>query len=312
MDPRQLLRPLPLSVAAVLVLVAAADAVRSLSTPPDELPVLLEQATVEFRASQPVVDFRRPDAGGSVVELPQLQAGGWSEPEPQGTWIIAERAAFHTELPVAAVAAFGIECRSARGPGGVATLSLSINGAPCGELRVAREWSTASAEIPPGVLVAGRNRVEISLPERALDSRRLPAVLVRRIGFFNDAAEARERRRLQVPATLDREREAVVLRGSGTLHLEFEMHEMVDALIVGHRFQSARGGCEVKVEQLVDGRAGGGPSVRRLVSAREQPRGRLRIPLHGRRGRFLVTIRADLGSPPSRLVLSPLRLVNED
>lgn len=311
MDPRQLLRPLPLMVASLFVLAAAVDVAHERSTPPDELPHLLEEATMSFQPLDPVFDFRARDATDALGPRPALAADGWSSPEPQGTWIVGDGAAFEVELADGGFSAAVLECRSARGPAAVRGLGISVNGMPAGGVRVGSEWSVARFRLPRGALVSGRNRVELEVPEGDAGSASRRAVLIRRIGFFRRLQDIGAGRRLPPPVSADRARDTLVLRGSGRLEIDFEMHELVDALIVGYRFDPPQGQLEVVVEQSVEGRRGGGPSVRHLVSAVEQHNGRVRIPLHGRRGHFALSIRAELGSPPSTLVLSPVRFVNE-
>jgi hypothetical protein len=312
MDPRRLLRPIPLLVGALFVVVAVLDVRHHLATPPASMPELLETASLGFRAEEPVFDFRDPGEDGAVGDLPRLQPGGWSASERRGTWMIGGTSVFEVDLPHDRSGAVALEVRSARGPEAVTALDLTINGADIGRVEVGSQWATSSLELVPGVLHEGRNRVQLAVAESDRQAVDRPAVLVRRFGFLHRSASAANGGSLRAPAVVEPDRQAVVLRGSGTLEVEFVMHELVDALIVGYRFNEPRGGCQVVVEQVVAGRSGRGPRVLHTLLADRQQRGRLRIPLHGRRGDFRLSVRADLGRPPAPLVLSPLRFVNED
>jgi len=65
----------------------------------------------------------------------------------------------------------------------------------------------------------------------------------------------------------------------------------------------------VVVEQIENG--GFDDVMRATMRSDEKNSGRIRIPLHGRRGPFVIRIRADLEPSGSQLLISSLRLVEE-
>ena len=108
---------------------------------------------------------------------------------------------------------------------------------------------------------------------------------------------------------LDAER--VARRRSGTLEIPLDLDDRTDALHLRYHFWSGVGRAEVAVVQESEGGVGIDASMRASVSANQKTSGRIRIPLHGRRGGFVLRIRADLDSLDARLLISSLRLVEE-
>ncbi len=76
-----------------------------------------------------------------------------------------------------------------------------------------------------------------------------------------------------------------------------------------YRFPTGSGRADVVVEQSEDGSLD--DTMRAAMRSDERISGRIRIPLHGRRGPFVIRIRADLEPPGSHLLISSLRLVEE-
>ena len=101
------------------------------------------------------------------------------------------------------------------------------------------------------------------------------------------------------------------IRRSGVLEVPLVLEDRSDALQMRYRFSSGIGRAEVKVVQSQSARTGAGDVVSTSVSADLKASGRIRIPLHGRRGAYILRIRAELDVPANRLLISSLRLVEE-
>jgi len=115
----------------------------------------------------------------------------------------------------------------------------------------------------------------------------------------------------RIPLVVDAATGAVSFRTSGILEVPFTVDDRVDALKLRYRFHRAGGSAEVVVGPAGGSGVGRGAEFRRSISSDRKRRGRIRVPLHGRRGSFVLTISVDLNPPAARLDLTSLRLVKE-
>jgi hypothetical protein len=310
MDLRRLLRPLPMVVIAAFAAVAVIDVLLATSTPPSEPPVLLEDGRVTFHAAEPQFDFRAPREPQFGVERPILEPGGWSQARKQGAWMRGRQAGFEVELPRDDFRALALECRRA-GAADQRRVVLSVNGVDCGELPVDARWSVCTLPLEMVPLSVGRNRIQLRVADAPTVSDRRQ-VLVRSAGFFLEPGDVPERLDASPPVAIDTAGSGVTIRRSGALRILFTMHERVDALIVDYRLGSEDARAEFLVKRVPAEPLAVVPQVRYPVSARDQPRGRVRVPLHGRRGDFSFEVEAELGPSNAPLDLKSLELVNED
>jgi hypothetical protein len=312
MEYRSLLRPLPLILIVLFVAVAVGDLVQNLGQEQLPPPGISGAGPPSFVALEPVIDLRA-DHEDSAVEIgprPALVPDQWSKPGRRGVWAMG--AVVHLELELAAGAhrVLVLECRPAGGKRPVRSLRLKINGVDSGEVTLEPGWSRYRIVLPEGAVGPGRNHVVFSFPDREVTQRLSRALLIRRFGWFFDRDTGIGAIDADRPVTVDFDSERVTLRRSGTLDVPFVLDDRTDALQMRYRLPSGGGRAEIEVRSLNAG-AGADDGMQQQVAGERQISGRVRFPLHGRRGEFALRIRARLPSPDDRLLISSLRLVEE-
>ena len=313
MEYRLLLRPLPLLLIFLFVAVAIADLIHSVGEDPLPPLEIMGSAVPRFEALDPVIDFRLEHASPTVevLPVPELVQDRWTAPERRGVWARTSSSELILELGTGGHRVLVLECLPTGGRRPVRTLRVTINGVDCGMLALVPEWQRYRLLLPEGVVHTGRNRIIFGFQnrDRAAQSRR--TLLIRRLGLFLDQKAGVEVFDTARPVVLNLETEKVTLRRSGTLEIPLILDDRTDALQMRYRFPSGVGRAGLTVEQLLEGDAGTDDALRHMVNAEQGASGRIRIPLHGRRGQFVLRIQADLGPLDSRLLISSLRLVEE-
>jgi hypothetical protein len=312
MDPKALLRPLPLTVAALFIITAAVDLTRVARNPPPPLPQLLTDAEITFEDAEPAFDLRFADdrrpAGRGLVSL---GAEGW-EQEARGAWIRRDGAAIGIELNRTNFKGLALELLPSRGASPVYRLGVAVNDVDAGTLDLEKGWSTRVLELPPGCADEGPNSIRFRLLDRPRDAPPRRAVLLKRMALLLDTEAPRwavlGREALDVHA----ERSALAIRRSGTLRVRFEMDQRIDALVFRYRFVGPLSRARVAVSEVQAPGAGPPAAVGRELSAAARERGRVRFALHGQRGALELSIETELGSDSSTLQLTALRLIDED
>jgi hypothetical protein len=313
MDPRALLRPLPLAVAAVFLITAAVDLTRLARRPAPPLPQLLADAAVTFEYAEPAFDLRPDDERASPGGRTSVRLGSNGlEREARGTWIRREGAALEIELTRSDFRALAFELMPSRGGSPVYRLGVAVNDVNAGSLDLEEGWSTRVLELPPGSVAEGRNTIRFRLLDRPRDARPRRAVLLRRMALLLGTEAPRWADLGREALDIRGERSAVAIRRSGTLRIRFEMDQRVDALVFGYRFAGPPSRARVAVSKLTASESGTPAAVRRELSATAKERGRVRFALHGQRGALELSIETELGSHSSTLELTALRLVEED
>ena len=311
MDYSRLLRPLPLILIFLFIAVAVVDLVHKLTEEPPPPPQIAGAANPRFEVLEPVIDFRA-DSGDPAVEIlpiPEVARGQWSAPKSQGVWARGAAADFRLEFAAGGHRVLILECLPARGKSPVRTVHLKINGIDCGSLELASEWDQYRIVLPEGVVRSGSNRVDFRFPDRDPTARPRRALLIRKLGWFLDASVGVEVLDGPRPVSVDLGAERVTIRQSGILEMPVVLDDRTDALQMRFRFPAGAGRAEVVVEQMENG--GFDDVMRATMRSDERNSGRIRIPLHGRRGPFVIRIRADLEPSGSQLLISSLRLVEE-
>jgi hypothetical protein len=313
MEDRRLLRPLPLILIFVFVAVAVADLVQKLTEVPPPPPEIAGVAIPRFDALEPVIDFRLQD-GDPEVEIrpiPELVQGQWSAPKSHGVWARGAVAELRLELAAGGHRVLILECQPTSGKRPVGSLHVTVNGLDLGVVDLIPGWHRYRLALPEGAVRPGSNRVALRFPDRAPAERPRRALLIRKLGWFLDDDVDTEVLDDARPVSLDLDAERVNIRRSGILKIPVILDDRTDALQMRYRFPSGSGRAEVAVKQSEDGGVGLDDAMRATMSAEEQNTGRIRVPLHGRRGAFMVHIWADLDPSGSQLLISSLRLVEE-
>ena len=313
MNPKALLRPLPLMVAALFVITAAVDLTRVARKPPPPLPQLLADAEVTFEDAELAFDLRPSDdhrsahRGGSV----RLKSEGW-EREARGAWIRRDGTEAEIGLARSDFRTLALELMPSRGASPVYRLGVTLNDIDAGTLDLEKGWSTRVLELPPGSTAVGRNSLRFRLLDRPPDAQPRRAVLLRRVALLRGAEAPRWADLGREALDIREQRSALTIRRSGTLRIRFEMDRRIDALVFGYRFVGPPSRAGVAVSKVHSPGAGPSATVRREMSAAAKRRGRMRFALHGQRGTLELSIETELGSNSSTLELTALRLVDED
>jgi hypothetical protein len=313
MEFRRLLHPLPLFLIFLFVAVAVGDLVQKLREEPPPPPKLMGPAVPRFEALEPVIDLRLDRADPAVELRPTvvLARGQWSQPGESGVWAMGATAELIAEFTTGGHRVLILDCMPIRGKRSVHTLHLTVNEIDCGKVELMRGWRRYRFELPEEVVRPGPNRVVLGFPDRMQAKRGKRALLVRKLGWFLQEGAGVESLDPARPVLLDFEAERVTLLRSGTLELPLVLEDRTDALQMRYRFTSSIGRTQVEVVQSQAAGSGADAAPQQSASADNQPSGRIRIPLHGRRGAYVLRIRVDLASPNDRLVISALRLVEE-
>ncbi len=311
MDFRRLLRPLPLILIFLFISVAVADLVQKLTEEPPPPLEIAGTAMPRFEVLEPVIDFR---AGGGetaveILPIPEMERGQWSVPKIQGTWAKGAAANFHLELAAGGHRVLILECLPAKGKSPVRTFHLTMNGIDCGSTELTAEWKRYRLALPEGVVRPGSNSVSLRFPDRDPAARPRRALLIRKLGWFLDDSVDVEVLDGPHPVFVDLDANRVNIRRSGILEIPVVLDDRTDALNMRYRFPAGAGRAEVVVEQSEDG--GFDDVMRAAMRPDKSNSGRVRIPLHGRRGPFVIRIRADLEPSGSQLLISSLQLVEE-
>jgi len=311
MDFRRLLRPLPLILIFIFVAVAVADLVQNLTVEPPPPPEIAGVGIPRFDVLEPVIDFRagRGDPAVEILPMPEIEEDQWSAPKSQGIWAKGVAAVCKLELAAGGHRVLILEGLPASGKNPVRTFHLTINGVDCGSIELAPKWKRYRLVLPEGVVRPGPNRIELRFPDRDRAARRRRAFLIRKLGLFFDASVDVEALDGPRPIAVDLDAERVNIRRSGTLEIPIVLDDRTDALQMRYRFPSGAGRADVVVKQSEDG--GLDDTMKVTMMAEDGKSGRVRIVLHGRRGAFVIRIRADLGPSGSQLLISSLRLVEE-
>ena len=313
MNSGRLLRPLPLVLIFLFAAVAVGDLVQMMIEEPPSPPEIAGTTIAHFDALEPVIDFRS-DGGDAAVEIgpiPELARDQWSVPKPHGVWARGATAEFRLELATDGYREVILECQPARGKRAVGALRVNVNGFDLGGVDLVPGWHRYRVGFPDGTVHRGSNRVVLEFPDRDPTERPRRALLIRKIGWFLDDNVDVDVLDGDRPVSLDLEAERVRIRRSGVLEIPIVLDDRTDALQMRYRFRSGSGRVEVVVEQSEDGGVGQDRTMRATTSGDKKSAGRIRVPLHGRRGAFVVCIRADLGQTGSQLLISSLRLVEE-
>jgi hypothetical protein len=313
MDYRRLLHPLPLVLICLFVAVAVADLVENLTEDSPPPPELAEGSVPRFEAFEPVIDLRlaRGSTELEILPIPELVQKQWSAPRRSGVWARSPKAELGVELPSGGYRAFILECMPGKRHGAARGVRLSLNGADCGEVSLEPGWKRYRYTLPAGSSRAGSNRVVLSFPDRGETARTRREILVRRLGwFFNEHTDV-EALDAARPVSLDLEKQRFTIRRSGTLEVPLILEEQTDALQMRYRFSFAVGRADLEVQKSQEEGTVSDVVLRELLQAGRRKAGRVRVPLHGRRGTYILRIGAELSEPGNRLLIWSLRLVEE-
>jgi len=310
MDYRQLLRPAPFLLIFLFAAVAVGDLVQKLTEEPPPPPEIAGIAIPRFEALEPVIDFRLEggDPAVEILPIPELGQGQWSAPKPQGVWTRGAVADLRLEFAAGGHRHLIMECLPTSGKRPVGSLRMTLNGLELGVIDLVPGWHRYRIALPEGAVHPGPNRVVLHFPDRGPAERLRRALLIRKLGWFFDDDLGVEDLDVPHPVSLALDAERVTIRRSGILRLPIVLDDRTDALQMRYRFSSGAGRAELVVEKSGDGSEGPSEILRASMSGIS---GRIRVPLHGRRGAYVVRIRADLETPGSQLLISSLRLVEE-
>jgi hypothetical protein len=312
MDPRDLLKPLPLILVILFVAVAVADLVQTLTENPPP-PEVAESVVPRFNPEEPIIDFRATDgpAAVQILPIPEFEPERWSVATPRGVWAKGRTAGLTIDLAAGGHRSMVLECLPGGGKHPVRSVRLKVNQVDCGELMLNPGLGSYRIVLPEGAFRFGPNRVVFSFEDRDGSRKNRRALLIRRLALFSDLDSGVENLGKFRPISLGREAEKIALRVAGTLEVPLNLDDRSDALRMRYRFSSDLGRAEVAVVQLNSGGVGVRDAVKTTVSADRELTGHLRISLHGRRGPYVLRLRATPGERGSRLVISSLRLTEE-
>jgi hypothetical protein len=313
MDPRQLLRPLPLFFAFLFVTVAIIDVVGTLIRKPQPASPFLRPGAVSFQSSEPVIEFSATTQDSGIVRLPVARFHGdlWSEPEARGVWVMGSGAELEVDLARGGQRLLILHATAVGAKRKERLLQISVNGTDCGSIAYVPGQHRYRFEVPESVLISGSNRIVFEFSGRGRKAPLRRTLLLKSLGLYRDvsfdaAAEGRSN-----PVLLDFDGQTITLRGPGVAEVPFSVDEGVDALKMRYRFRSSIGEARIVVGRPRGSGAGRDADIERLLNAEAGPSGRLRIPLHGRRGEFVFRVHVDPGPEPVRLTISSLELIEE-
>jgi hypothetical protein len=170
---------------------------------------------------------------------------------------------------------------------------------------------TYSLELPNGVIRRGVNTITFYLPDREDAQVARRSLLLRRLALIRTRDAGPGAARLGSPLDVDLEKRRLTIQSSGRLSIPFTVDDRIDALRMRCRIAGGGGRCEVVVARPEGAGPGRDPVVRRVFDTDQEGSGRVRVPLHGRRGEFLLTIDAMLDSAESRLLVTAPELVKD-
>jgi hypothetical protein len=313
-DLRPLLRPFPLFLVLLFAAVAIVDLVHSLRETPEQPPALLRTGIVRFEELNPVIDLRPQPPDPEVVYQPEPELVGrkWSQPERRGVWATNDGAALKLDVEVGGHRVMILDCLPAGGKRPIRRLAVKVNGRRFGPVNLAKGWGRYRVVLPKNAIRPGSNRIVFEFPDANRARLRRRYLLVRRLGLFLDESVDDDAVLRRHPVSVDMAEGAVSFFASGTLEVPFTVDARIDALKLRYRFNQAGGRAEVVVGRPQGSGVGRDADFHCSVSADRKLGGRIRIPLHGRRGGFVFNIRVDLNPQPARLNLTSLGLVKED
>lgn len=311
MTGSRFLRPLPLSVAILFLAVAAVDVIHNLVQEPPPMPRLLESNTVRFVMTEPLLDLRAAEEPLDV----EVQPGGefdssWSRPGRGGRWIEDSAASLRIDLARGGHRGLIIEARAPNRATSARRIAVRVNGTPCGDLEFGPRWERLVVAVPEGLTMAGENEIVLERADGPDGRPRGRALLVRRLALVLETADAAPLQLARSPVAIGGKGDRIILATSGALELVFHMDERIDALTLRYRFTSRESRARVVVRRPDGVGAGYDSPARRRLDAAEEGSGRVRIPMHGRRGEFLLRVVVEPGRYPQRLDLWP-ELVTE-
>ena len=314
MDLRPLLRPVPLILVFLFAAVAIVDLVHSLRETPEQPPVLLRRGMIQFEELNPVIDFRPRPLESDVVYQPEPRLTGrkWSAPERRGVWMMADGAALELAVAAGGHRVMILDCRPAGGGRPIRSLDVTINDRGYGTVDLTKGWGRYRVDLPPDAVRAGNNWIAFGLPDVNGAPTLRPHLLVRRLGFFLDESVSDRAIRRERPVSVDIAEGAVSIFASGTLEVPFSVDDRIDALRLKYTFRKAGGRADVVVGRPQGEGVGRDADFQLSITVERKRGGRIRIPLHGRRGDFVLKIRVDLNPQPAGLDLTSLQLVKEN
>ena len=313
-DLRPLLRPVPLFLVFLFVAVAIVDLVHSLRETPEQPPALLRRGIVQFEELNPVIDFRPQPPDPEVVYKPEPKLIGrkWSQPERRGVWATKDGATLKFEVEVGGHRVMILDCLPAGGSRPIRSLVVKVNGRRCSSVNLAKGWGRYRVVLPENAIRPGSNRFVFEFPDADRARTRRRYLLVRRLGFFFDESVSHGAVLREHPVSVDMAGGAVSFSASGVLEVPFTVDDRIDALKLRYRFYQAGGRADVVVGPLQGSGVGRHADFHNSVFVDRKRGGRIRIPLHGRRGGFVFRIRVDLNPQTARLDLTSLELVKEN
>ena len=314
MDLRSVLRPVPLFLIFLFAAVAIVDLVHSLRDTPEQPPALLRRGIVQFEELNPVIDFRPQPPYPEVVYRPEPRLIGrkWSQPERRGVWATNDGATLKLDFALGGHLVMILDCLPAGGRRPIRSLVVKVNGRRCGTVHLAKGWGRYRVVLPKNAIRPGSNQFVFEFPDAARARTRRRYLLVRRLGFFLDESVGDGAVLRKHPVSVDIVEGAVSVSLSGILEVPFTVDARIDALKLRYRFYQAGGSADVVVGRPQGSGVGRDADFHCSVSADQKESGRIRIPLHGRRGGFVFKIRVDLNPQPARLNLTSLGLVKEN
>ena len=113
------------------------------------------------------------------------------------------------------------------------------------------------------------------------------------------------------PVRVDPDGDRLVINSAGRLRIPFVLDDRTDALQLRYRFSTGSGVAELQVARPDGAGEGLDAIVRRTLSAEQRRSGRVRVPLHGRRGDFVLLVDFNPGPVSGRLKLTSMKLVKE-
>ena len=176
MDPRQLLRPLPLFFGFLFATVAIIDLVGTLTEKPQPVSQFLEPGAVGFQPFEPGFKFASVPADSDHVRLPTARLLGnlWSNPDRRGVWAMGSGAELELDLVSGGQRLLVLEGKAVGAKSGELRLRISINGTNCGSVACVSGQHLYRFEVPESVLTPGSNRIvfEFTGREREAPPRR--------------------------------------------------------------------------------------------------------------------------------------------
>lgn len=312
MGLRQLLRPLPLLIAAVFAAVGLVDLVQTLREVEPPPPVVLRPGSVRFEPWEPVIDLRggARETGVALLPVPVLIGPLWSPADPSGVWLLGDGGEIGLELSRGGHRAIILEGRPAAGKRPVRSIGISVNGTDCGTAELQAGWQRWEVTLADGALRAGANRIVFRVPDRELARNPRRALQLRQIELRLEEKGGSDRSR-SAPVTVDFETQRLGLRLPGVFEARFAVDDRVDALRMRYRFCGPEGSGEMTVSRPQGGGVGRDAPVRRALIPSAEGVERIRVPLHGRRGEFVLRVQIEPSVDQSQFDIRALELVTE-